>query len=250
MMRLLQICQVVCSEFSTLRMKFASKAEPSCTTETSGLLLVQAKLVTGNRLFSLLLVACLASACSGSNPSANLSYKRLSREQATSVVEFNADLDIDALYAKNRYQKDIRKFLRCALSDDQNFDVEHKMRYVFEGSLKLQGSSRAQDKATYRYLSHGDFYENPPNNNDLDLLRREKLADVLGGKKLVPCKVIMTVYMSSPYYSGTMFIPTSRKTRIQGVDVGRSRSCTTVVERTIHKGRQTGRDPDGGRPAG
>jgi hypothetical protein len=161
------------------------------------------------RAFSLLIMACLTSACSEPKPSANLNYVRMYQQPTTSVVEFNSDLDIDALYSKNRHQKVVRKFLRCALGEDRNFDVEHRMRYVFEGTLELQGPSQAGNKTAFRYLSHGDFYENPPHNNDLDLLRGKGLADVLGAKKSVPCKVIMTVYMSSPYYSGTMSIPTA-----------------------------------------
>lgn len=156
-----------------------------------------------------MIVACVASACSEPEATANLSYVRMYQQPTTTVVEFTSDLNIEALYEKNRYQKVVRKYLKCALDDDQNFDVENRMRYAFEGTLELQGASKVGDKITYRYRSHGDLYEQPPGSNDLNLLRGQTLVGILGNKSTVPCKVIMTVYVSSPYYSNTMSIPSA-----------------------------------------
>lgn len=119
----------------------------------------------------LLIAATMDSACSAPKPTANLNYVRMYQQPTTMVVEFSSDLNIEGLYAQHRHQKVVRKFLRCALGDDQNFDVENRMRYAFEGTLELQGSSSTGEKKAFRYLSHGDFYEQPPGGNDLNLLR-------------------------------------------------------------------------------
>ena len=155
----------------------------------------------------LLLVACVAVSCDQPKPRATLHFERMYQLPTTTVVEFTANLHIEDLYAKHRHQKVVRKYLKCALGEDVDFAVENKMRYAFEGTLQLHGSFMAGDKNKVRYLSHGDFYELPPQSNNLELLRGQKLVDVVGTKKSVPCKVIMTVYFSSPYYSNTMQIP-------------------------------------------
>lgn len=156
-----------------------------------------------------MIVTCMAGACSEPKASATLTYVMMYQQSTTTVVEFDSDMNIEELYEKNRHQKLVRKYLKCALGDDQNFDVENKMRYAFEGTLELQGSSKVGEKTTYRYLSHGDFYEQPPDSNDLELLREQTLVGVLGAKSAVPCKAIMTVYASSPYYSNAMSMPSS-----------------------------------------
>jgi hypothetical protein len=158
------------------------------------------------RIAALLTIAIFASGCTDSKPAASVHYAKLYPMRDIFGVDFHSDLNFEELYAKD--QEIISKRLVCALGNDQDFGVEHRMQYVFRGDFDLRGTSKIGERTTYRYFSHGDFYENPPESSDVKLLNGSKLTDVLGNKKSVPCKVIMTIYMTSPYYSSTMLIPT------------------------------------------
>lgn len=159
------------------------------------------------RICTLLLVALIALGCSDPKPIAKLRYTKLTEQPSIFAVEFDSDINLEELFAKNKHQKIVVKKLMCPLGDDQNFDVEHNMQHFFRGGLQLQGATEIGERTTYRYLSRGYFYENTPGRTDMKFLSGAALAGVLGSKKSVPCKVIMTVYMSSPYYSETMSIP-------------------------------------------
>ncbi len=156
------------------------------------------------RLATMLTAALLASACSNSKTTATLDYVQLLREPNVFVVEFDSDIDLDALHAKNTNQKVVAKNLICALGSDQNFDVDHKMQEYFLGSVQRQESV---GQARYRYRSRGNFYHDTPGSTDMKFLAGAALEAVLGAKKSVACKVVMTVYMASPYYSNSMEIP-------------------------------------------
>lgn len=155
---------------------------------------------------ALLLAVCLASGCGERKPAARLTYVQMTMQASGTLVEFDSDIDLEALYAKNSDQKIVVKNLMCALGDDQNFDVTHKMQAYFLGSVQLHGKSKGES-TRYRYRSIGHFYRDTPGKTDMKLLAGADLLPVLGNKKTVPCKVIMTIYMSSPYYSQAMMVP-------------------------------------------
>lgn len=162
---------------------------------------------------ALLLTVCLASGCGERKPAAKLSYVQMTLLASGTLVEFDSDVDLEALYAKNSDQKIVVKNLMCALGDDQNFDVTHKMPAYFLGSVQLHGKPNGES-TRYRYRSIGQFYRDTPGQTDMKLLSGAELLPVLGIKKAVPCKVIMTVYMSSPYYSQAMMVPVADILRV------------------------------------
>lgn len=162
---------------------------------------------------ALLLTVCLASGCGERKPAAKLSYVQTTLLASGTLVEFDSDIDLEALYAKNSDQKIVVKNLMCALGDDQNFDVTHKMPAYFLGSVQLHGKPNGES-TRYRYRSIGQFYRDTPGQTDMKLLSGAELLPVLGIKKAVPCKVIMTVYMSSPYYSQAMMVPVADILRV------------------------------------
>ena len=158
----------------------------------------------------------LASGCSDSKTAAALNYVQLIREPSVFIVEFDSDLDMEAPYAQNRHQKIVSKSLKCALGDDQQIDVNHKLPAYFMGTVQLHQTANAKNGTRYRYQSRGNFYHDTPGSSDMKLLGESALAGVLGTKQSVPCKVIMTVYMSSPYYSRAMAIPVQDIIRVTG----------------------------------
>lgn len=149
----------------------------------------------------------LASGCGDSKTAATLNYVQLMREPSVFIVEFDSDLDLEAPYAQNRHQKIISKSLMCALGDDQQIDVNHKLPAYFMGTVQLHQTINVKNSTRYRYRSRGNFYHDTPGSSDMKHLGESALAGVLGTKQSVPCKVIMTVYMASPYYSRAMAIP-------------------------------------------
>ena len=162
---------------------------------------------------ALLLTVLLASGCGERKPAANLSYVQMTTLASGTLVEFDSDIDLEALYAKNSDQKIVVKNLMCALGDDQNFNVTHKMRAYFLGSVQLHGKPEGET-TRYRYRSIGQFYRDTPGQSDMKPIAGADLLPVLGNKTTLPCKVIMTIYMSSPYYSQAMMVPVADILRV------------------------------------
>lgn len=149
----------------------------------------------------------LVAGCADDRPAANLVFKGLYEKPQGFVFEFTSDRNFDALYVDNKYRNVVRKSLICSLTSDENFDLEHRLQYVFEGDVELVDQPKKNTMGAYRYLSLGDFYERT-SGSSADLLRGESLRRLLEKRKFVHCRVIMTIYLSSPYFSNVMLVPT------------------------------------------
>jgi hypothetical protein len=100
------------------------------------------------------------------------------------------------------------KELICSLNDDHNFDVEHQLKYFAQGGIELVEKTSSDGKLSHVFESDFQFWQNV--NREMatnQYLAREELHVLLNGRDTVPCRVRMTVYLSSPYYSGTMLVP-------------------------------------------
>lgn len=104
------------------------------------------------------------------------------------AVEFNSDVDFENLYGKNASRKVVVKKLHCAVGEDQNFDVRHRMQRFFRGDLELLSSSATAGKRMYRYASKGDFYWGSSDGTDRALLRGQALIRLWVEGRLFPAK--------------------------------------------------------------
>lgn len=153
-------------------------------------------------------IAALTVGCHGNHPTATIAFEKIYKTQSGGfIVQFNSDIDFEALYSSNKYRKIVRKFLTCSLSNDENFDVEHQLQYEYTGRVELASKPSDLDKKFYRYTSFGNFHENVSSPSSKPLWG-QSLQRLLDSKKAIPCRVIMTVYLSSPYYSNVMLVPT------------------------------------------
>lgn len=155
-----------------------------------------------------LFVVAFIMACGNQHAPANITYERFHELPRQFAIDFLSDTNFEASFAKNKHQKIIYKTLTCSLSDDANFDIKHRLRFAFEGDIQLQNAFDSGGKVAYRYTSKGNFYENISNSHH-DLIWGESLTQILQARKSIQCKVVMTVYLSSPYYSNKMSIPTA-----------------------------------------
>jgi hypothetical protein len=160
---------------------------------------------TIQRILSIGLVMMIG-ACSHNKPAANLNFVKISKMQYGYQIVFESDLNVEALFAGNRNQKVIHRRFVCALDDDRDFSLEHTIARTFDGTMDVSNAGKVLANGKFGYTSQGDFIEtlnNGSSDSDID-------AKVLrAAKQTVPCKLYMTVYLSNPYFSETLFIPTA-----------------------------------------
>lgn len=157
---------------------------------------------------SLVLLTALLTGCANDRPKANLTFEGIRPEGHSLAIEFLSDKNFDALYADNKQLNIVRKALMCSLTSDENFDVEHQLKYEFRGDVELAPNA-AKTNGGFRYRSVGGFYENVSSSNSAPL-SDDAVRRLLVGKDAIKCKVLMTIYLSSPYYSNIMLVPTDK----------------------------------------
>lgn len=160
-----------------------------------------------NKLVPLLVMTTLTAGCSDNYPKATIEFHKIYRSPQGFVFEFKSDINFDELHASNKHQKVVRKFLTCSLSNDEDLDIEHQLQYDFIGNIEPATQPSDPERELFHYSSIGDFHENTSSSSS-NLLRGTSLRRLLDSKKAIPCRVIMTVYLSSPYYSKVMLVPT------------------------------------------
>ena len=97
--------------------------------------------------------------------------------------------------------------LVCALEDDTNFSVKHNMQRYVEDGIKCGGLERKSQGNVFNYISEFDFFETKDDGGSESRLEKQELNNMLSQKREIPCKVVITVYLSTPYYSNAMYVP-------------------------------------------
>lgn len=158
----------------------------------------------------LLALAILLSGCEAKAPIAKLQYLSLTTgSDGAYHLAFAADQPILDLFAANKHQRVVYAALKCALGNDQNFDIEHSMKHRVEGSFEEAGTTQVAGQLPHRFDAIVHFWESGATENNGDqYIHKEELAVLLKDKATVPCMVRMTVNFSSPYYSEIMQVPT------------------------------------------
>ena len=155
-----------------------------------------------------LLAVCLfcvpLSACSAKKPVADLAFSHFKKAGDAYEVGFKSNIDLDALYASEKDEKVVSRRLICALDKDRDFSVNHSLQKYLRGEIAPLAQKQP---STYSYLAHADFYKSFDNDTTRQYIDERELAEILSKTPEIACKVVMTVYMKSPYYSATMLIP-------------------------------------------
>jgi len=158
------------------------------------------------RFLMLVLLIGLSACKFNARPVANLTFSTFQKVHAGYMIEFYSDIDIDSLFASAHTRKVVAKKLICALEDDRDFSVEHNMARFFRGGVEFQEAVLEKSRQKYRYLSDGIFYLSFDNGSQVTKLTEDEVVSLLSNKKEIECKVIMTIFLSRPYYSATMKI--------------------------------------------
>jgi hypothetical protein len=160
------------------------------------------------RTILMVLLAASLFACAAKAPVARINYLGIQAVGYNYHLKFASDQPILDLFAKNKHQRVVLAELVCSLDADQNFDIEHNMKYFARGGFEVAEKAADKDDAKYVFEAIVHFWEGSGNNAGSDQsLAKEELEVLLKGKKEIPCKVRMTVYLSTPYYSETMPVP-------------------------------------------
>ena len=158
-------------------------------------------------LFALVI---LLSGCQAKAPIAKLKYLDFTTgSDGTHHLKFTSDQPILDLFASNKNQRVVYAALKCALGNDQNFDIEHSMKYRVEGTFEKDGTHPTAGQFPHVFDAIVHFWVSGPTEHSRNrYLHKEELAVLLKDKATIPCMVRMTVNFSSPYYSEVMQVPT------------------------------------------
>ena len=157
-------------------------------------------------------------ACSHGKPGANLTYVKIAKLQYSYQIDFESDLNVEALFAANHNQKVIQRRFMCALENDHDFALTHTIKRTFDGTMDIGNAGQGLPNGKFAYTSTGDFIETADGGSSYQDLDAKVVRTLLAARVTVPCKLYMTVYMSNPYYSETMFIPTVELLKAVPVD--------------------------------
>jgi hypothetical protein len=160
-------------------------------------------------ILSIALAVMTICACSHNKPSAKLNFVKIERLQYLYQIDFESDLNVEALFDGNRNQKVVHRRFVCALEDDHDFSVGHTIARTFDGTMNVSNGGKVRANGKFGYTSQGDFIETTSNGSSNTSIDGKILRTLLAAKQTVPCKLYMTVYLSNPYFSETLFIRTA-----------------------------------------
>jgi hypothetical protein len=150
------------------------------------------------------IVLATAPACSQNRPVANLKFVEASNGVNHIKFRYQSDTDFDSLVDPTGKRKVVTRRLRCALEEDQDFSVEHVIERYGDGQVIKEG---VFGQAAIDYMTPVYFFETFNKDTTRKYISGEDLKMFLGRREKIPCKVVMTIYLSRPYYSATMWIP-------------------------------------------
>ena len=153
------------------------------------------------------MVTTLAAGCSHAKPVANLTFSEIKKVTRAYEIKFSSDINLDALFNPDADEKVVARRLICALEDDHDFSVKHSLDRYYRSEFTAIAAVPSSPPGRFHYLAKSDFYETFDEDASRQHITDEALRKLLSGKKTIPCKVVMTVYMKQPYYSATMLIP-------------------------------------------
>jgi hypothetical protein len=125
-----------------------------------------------------------------------------SKSHKTSLsIQYRFRLSVDPAGKR----KVVTRQLRCALKEDQDFSDEHVIERYGEGQVIKECAWSDDGRLYYTSL----FFETFNKDTTRKYISGEELKRILGHREKIPCKVVMTIYLSNPYYSATMWVPSA-----------------------------------------
>ena len=154
--------------------------------------------------FLLLAIFFILDGCSFNQDKAiaNLDFSRIERVRDTPVYNlyFSADTDILGSYKSRVGEK-----LMCALADDVDFNLNHRMKYFAQGAV-----SRDKTQPGFKFVSQIIFNESISAGASERALGTSELKGLLSNKEYVACRFLVSATMISTYFSNVMYVPVVR----------------------------------------
>jgi hypothetical protein len=153
-----------------------------------------------------LIALCSACAKDHGKPIASLNYTAITARPGTDLYEVRFTADADLLNLFDASENPIGGRLRCAISDDNDFSVDHVMAQSARGPIER--AAPAKSEGGFAFIATVFFTETLDNGTSDQTLEAAELNGFLSNKQAIPCKYIVTAYKFKPYYSGTLWVPT------------------------------------------
>jgi hypothetical protein len=153
-----------------------------------------------------LLALCTACAKDHGKPIASLSYVNISAKPNEDLysIDFSSDVDLLNLFHAN--ESLIGGRLVCALSDDEDFSVEHVLKQSASGQIEPATPALVDDR--FAFVATMLFTETLDNGTSDRILSANEISTLISERQQIPCRYIMTAYNVEPYYSGVLLLPT------------------------------------------
>ncbi len=153
-----------------------------------------------------LVALCSACAKDHGKPIASLDYTAITARPGTGLYDVRFTTDVDLLNLFDTNENPIGGRLRCALSDDNDFSVDHVMALSARGPIERGAPAKNEDG--FAFIATVFFTETLDNGASDRTLEGAELSGLLSNKQAIPCKYIAVAYKFKTYYSGTLLMPT------------------------------------------
>ncbi|MDR3445866.1 MULTISPECIES: hypothetical protein [unclassified Dyella] len=154
-------------------------------------------------LLSLVCTACFSTP----EPPAELTFIGFAPKGYNYELTFNSGTDFFAHYWERERRPVVTRFLKCSLDGDTDFSVDHVLLHYMRGSIEPEEERMASDAAQFTYRVLLNFQQTDSNGSSTQDLDAAAIKELLAGRSTIPCKVVMTIFWSKPYYSKTMQVP-------------------------------------------
>ncbi|UVM52084.1 hypothetical protein LOY38_08635 [Pseudomonas sp. B21-015] len=154
--------------------------------------------------FFLLVTVFVLGGCSFNQDKAlaNLDFSRIARVRDTPVYNLYFSADIDIL---GSYKSRVGEKLMCALADDVDFNLDHRMKYFAQGAV-----ARDKTQPGFKFVSQIIFNESISAGASERALGVPELKGLLSNKEYVACRFLVSATMTNTYFSNVMYVPVVR----------------------------------------
>ncbi|MGE8499849.1 MAG: hypothetical protein ACN6O6_20290 [Pseudomonas sp.] len=156
-------------------------------------------------LIILLIALCSACAKDHGKPIASLDYTSITARPGTGLydIRFSANVDVLSLFPVD--ERPIGSRLRCALTDDHDFSVEHVLQKSARGPVEYDEPPRRA--AGFAFVATVFFTETINNGRSDRTLEGAELQALLANTQATPCRFIAIAHGVKPYYSAILLVP-------------------------------------------
>jgi len=155
---------------------------------------------------ALTLMTLLLAGCTDARPQANLQFLNIEKTRDYAEIKFNSDMNLDKIFKDNKNQRPVHSELICSLSADANLEFDHRLTNFANGTLTEFSETAGKNK--YNFKASLLFWRSPADESGSDtMLADEEVINLLRQTKEIPCLYRMTIYLSEPYYTKKMTVP-------------------------------------------